>query len=124
MKTTYSRYSQHPEHKHKSGNLPSGTLDPMPEPKKAETPQIQVPGIHVNTPAELYPVNDVCMASNNGVIETVFQGMESQGPVRPAVEDRYLVFVIGCVVLYLWSTHAPDRFRVYFDVSFFAACTL
>ncbi|MGA9042408.1 MAG: hypothetical protein WB421_17875, partial [Terriglobales bacterium] len=65
MKTTYSRYAQHPEHKRKSG--PTGSMDPMPEPKKAETPQIQVPGIHVNTPAGIVPVNDVRMASNNGV---------------------------------------------------------
>jgi hypothetical protein len=70
---------------------------------------VQVEGI---TPA-LPPieVNAVRKMSNNNIIESSFQGIPSQMPVRPPVEDRYLVFVIGCVVLYLWTTHAPDRFR-------------
>ena len=110
MKVTFSKFAQHPDHKRKTDG-PNGPLESLPQPKRVETPQPQVSGIMTNVPPENVPVNEIRMASNNGVIENAFQGIESQGPIKPGIEDRYLVFVIGCVVVYLYATHAPDRFR-------------
>ena len=104
MKPTYSKMQQPHDHKRKNGPIP-----PIPEPKKMETPQVQVEvqGITNAMPA----VHDIRSASNNDIVENVFAGLPSQGPVKPLVEDRYLYVIIGCALMYLWSTHAPDRFH-------------
>ncbi|MGA9041636.1 MAG: hypothetical protein WB421_13975 [Terriglobales bacterium] len=105
MKTTYSKYTQNPDHKRKTGPL---NPEAPPEPKKSENVLVQMTPPH---PPGVQVTNDIRTASNNGIIETVTQGLPSMGPVKTGIDDKYLVFVIGCVVLYLYTTHAPDRFR-------------
>ena len=60
------------------------------------------------------PINpDQGEQSNNDIISNVFEGIPSIMPVKTDIDDKYLVFILGCVVVYLYTTHAPDRFLIF-----------
>jgi hypothetical protein len=104
MKPTFSKFAQPSDHKRKGG----GDIPPVPEPKKRNENLVQVERIENVIPA----INPIRESSHNDIISNVFEGIESTFPVKTDIDDKYLVFIIGCVVVYLYTTHAPDRFSI------------
>ena len=106
MKPTYSKY-ENVYHKRKNGTH----LEDIPEPKKIETPQVQVQSVNVDQ--EMIHINPIREQSNNGIVENVTAMPFNFVPASPPIPDRYLVVVITCALFYLYTNHAPDRFRFF-----------
>lgn len=101
LRPTYSKHAQHPDHKRKNQPLP-----PTPEPKRIE--EHTVPTVKDTPINDMSPVHDLRVECNNDILCKETPPLFNPVPASPPIDEKYLLLLMGCAIIYLWRTHGPE----------------